>query len=431
MKRMANPRYIAVNVLLKIEKDSAYSNITLNGVFKENELSPADKGLVSALVYGVLDRKITLDYVLSKFMKTPLKKTAPFTLCVLRTALYQIMFMDKIPQSAAVNEAVKLIKKSRESRNAGFVNAVLRGVLRSDSLLPEGNSPEALSIRFSCPLWMVESFIKDYGTDTAIALLEESVKAPPTTLRVNTVKSDIDSLKAELENEGIVCTVGAVANSLIIEKGIDIPKSAAYKNGFFYVQDIASQTAVAALAPKPDERLLDMCAAPGGKSFTAACFMENKGEIVSCDLYEARTGLIADSAKRLGLDIIKTKTEDATDFDESLGKFDCILCDVPCSGLGVIRRKPEIKYKTECDLTELEDIQYRILCNAVKYLKKGGRILYSTCTLRKAENENVVIRFQKEYNTFNKAYERTLMPHIDRTDGFYFALLIDEGAKEN
>lgn len=430
MKIMANPRQIAVNALLKIEKERAYSNITLNGIFKENELSNADKALISAIVYGVLDRKITLDYVLGQYMKTPLKKTAPFTLCVLRSALYQIMFMDKIPDSAAVNEAVKIIKKSRESRNSGFVNAVLRAVLRSEKLLPEGNTPEDLSVRYSCPLWIVESFISDYGTVTAISLLEESLKAPPVTVRVNTVKNDKNTLKSTLENEGIVCTESENENSLIVEKGISIPKSNAYRQGLFYVQDPASQTAVSALGAKNGDRVLDMCAAPGGKSFTLACLMENEGEIVACDLYEARTKLIADSAKRLGLDIIKARVADATEYDESLGKFDCVLCDVPCSGLGVIRRKPEIKYKSDCDFTELEDIQYRILCNAVRYLKKGGRILYSTCTLRRGENENVVIRFQKEYNTFNKVYERTLMPHIDKTDGFYFALL-EESANEN
>ena len=202
-------------------------------------------------------------------------------------------------------------------------------------------------------------------------------------------------------------------------------KNPLYKNGMFYVQDLASQIAVSTLAPKEGERVLDMCAAPGGKTFTMAQLMKNKGEIVACDLYEARVGLIAESAKRLGLDIIKPIVCDASQFNEDLGKFDCILCDVPCSGLGVIRRKPEIKYKPQSDFCSLEELQYSILCNAVKYLKKGGRILYSTCTLRCAENEKLVIRFQKEYNNLNKVSEKTLMPHIDKTDGFYYALFKD------
>ncbi len=420
---MNNPRKLAVSVLLKIEKDSAYSNITLGSYLREAELSHEDKAFVSALVYGVLDRRITLDYILQRFMKNPFNKTAPFTKQVLRTALYQIMYMEKVPDSAAVNEAVKLIKKSKESRNQGFVNGILRSILRSDKFLPEGDSAEALSIRYSCPEWIINGFISDYGTDCTKAILEESLKAAPLTVRVNTLKTDFDFLKTELAKIGVDCKEGSIKNSLILNKGFDIASNMLYKKGLFYAQDIASQTAIAVLAPKAGERVLDMCSAPGGKAFTMAQYMENKGEIIACDLYEQRVGLIADSAKRLGLDIIKPVVSDATAFNGELGEFDCILCDVPCSGLGVLRRKPDIKYKPQTDFSELEEIQYSILTNAVKYLKKGGRILYSTCTLRKAENEKLVIRFQKEYNTFHKVEERTLMPHIDGADGFYFALL--------
>ena len=421
---MQNPRKVAVNILLKIEKESAFSNIAVANLLKEAELDSKDKALVSALVYGVLDRKITLDALLSRFMKTPLKKTAPFTLQVLRTALYQILFMDKIPESAAVNEAVKLIKKSKESRNSGFVNAVLRSCIREENLIPQGDSPKDLEIRYSCPLWIIESFIKDYGKETAIDLLEESLKAAPVTLRVNTIKTDAEKLKADLEKEGISVTLNE--DSLTVAKGFDISKCDAFKKGMFHVQDMASQKAVEGLSPKKGERVLDLCAAPGGKSFTMAELMENEGELISCDLYENRVKLISNNAKRLGLDIIKTRTADASVYDESLGLFDAILCDVPCSGLGVIRRKPDIKYKPHTDFKELEEIQYSILCNAVKYLKKGGRILYSTCTLRKEENENLLNRFLKDNNNFRKEYEHTFMPHTDKTDGFYCGLLIKE-----
>ena len=423
---MANPRKTAVSILLKIEKDGTYSNLAVGNFLKEAELESLDRAFVSALVYGVLDRKITLDAVLSKFMKTPIKKTAPFTLQVLRTALYQIMFMDKIPESAAVNEAVKLIKKSRESRNAGFVNAVLRSVLREENLLPHGESIEDLSIRFSCPLWIVKSFVEDYGRENTISLLEESLKAPPMTLRVNTLKTDTEQLKAEFEKSGIAVHEGENENSIVVDKGFDIPTSELYKNGFFHAQDEASQRAVKVLGPKKGERVLDLCAAPGGKSFTMAEMMENTGEIVSCDLYESRVKLIREGAKRLEIDIIKTFVSDASVYNGELGLFDAILCDVPCSGLGVIRRKPDIKYKAIEDFSELEEIQYSILTNAVKYLKKGGRILYSTCTLRSAENEKLVFRFLKEYNNFRIEYEQTFMPHIHKTDGFYCALLVKE-----
>ena len=419
---MSNPRKLAVKALLKIEKDNAYSNITLNSFLKENDLEGQDKAFFSALVYGVLDRKITLDYVLAGFMKTPLKKTAPFTLNALRVGLYQIMYMDKIPDSAAVNETVKIIKASKENRNAGFVNAVLRAALRNEIKLPEGETAKALSVRFSCPEWIVKGFIDDYGTENTVKLLEESLKAPPVTLRVNTVKISTDELIEKLKGMGITAVNGEIPDSLIVENGMDIASNPLYKEGLFYAQDCASQKAVSVLAPSTESRVLDLCAAPGGKSFTMACLLENKGEIVSCDLYEARVGLIEKSAKRLGLDIVKPCINDATVYNEALGEFDYILCDVPCSGLGVIRRKPELKYKSQSDFEELEGIQYRIFCNAVKYLKKGGKILYSTCTLRQAENEKLVIRFQKEYNDLTLKYEHTFMPHIDNTDGFYCAL---------
>lgn len=421
---MSNPRKIAASLLTKIERDNAYSNIALSSALKETDLSDEDKRLVSRLVYGVLDRKITLDYILSDFMKTPIKKTAPFTLSVLRSALYQIMYMDKIPDSAAVNEAVKLIKKSKENRNAGFVNAVLRSALRSERALPDGTDSTALSIKYSCPLWIIDSFISDYGTNTAVNLLEESLNSPPVVLRVNTVKTTTEELAEILKSEGITVGLTDTDNALILEKGANIEKSKAYKNGLFYIQDSASQKAVAMLSPKPNERVLDICSAPGGKSFLLAQLMENKGEIVSCDLYEHKIKLIKASAERLGLDIINPKINDATVFNSNLGEFDTVLCDVPCSGLGVIRRKPEIKYKSLCDFSELEKIQYSILENTAKYLKNGGKLMYSTCTLRKAENEEQVAKFLKNYPDFSKTYEHTFMPHTDNTDGFYCALLV-------
>ena len=421
---MSNPRKVAVKALVKIEKDNAYSNITLNSIFKSAELKPVDKAFASALVYGVLDRRITLDFVLSRFMKTPIKKTAPFTLNVLRVALYQIMFMDKIPSSAAVNEAVKTVKASKESRNAAFVNAVLRAALREEITLPTGDGVKDLSIRYSCPEWIVESFLKDYGSENTVALLEESLKTPPVILRVNTTKTTVHALKENLLQNGFETKDTDSENYLILEKGGDITSLEAFKNGEFYIQDTASQTAAETLAPKPNERVLDICAAPGGKSFTMACLMQNKGEIVACDLYEQRVGLIKDGACRLSLDIIKPTVSDATVFNEELGKFDCILCDVPCSGLGVLRRKPDIKYKPVDDFSKLEEIQYNIFKNALRYLKKGGRILYSTCTLRRGENENLAKRVLEEYNDIVKVNEHTFMPHIDNTDGFYLALFV-------
>ena len=420
MNKMATARKVAVLALQKIFVDGAYSNIAVNSYLKDTDLTPADKALATALIYGVLDRKITLDYVISSFVKTPIKKLSPYTLNVLRTALFQIMYMDKIPESAAVNEAVKLVKRSKESRNAGFVNAVLRNALRAEGLLPTGDSVTDLSVIYSCPESIIESFISDYGKETAVIILAEALKPAPLTVRVNTIKTDVDAFIAEIGDATEAKPFGAV----ILNKGIDINNNPLYKKGHFYVQDTASQTAVSVLAPKPNDRALDMCAAPGGKSFAMALLMENKGEIISCDIYDHKCELIKKSANRMGLDIIKPTVHDATLFNADFGEFDCVLCDVPCSGLGIIRRKPDIKYKDFSEFDGLIPIQAAILNNAKNYVKNGGRLLYSTCTLRKAENEDVINNFLAENDSFKLEYSHTFMPHIDGTDGFYCALLI-------
>ncbi len=420
---MANPRRLAVNTLVKIEKEGKFSNLAVKEALAETELTAVDRAFATALIYGVLDRKITLDFILSKFLKDPIKKLKPFTLAVLRVSLYQIRFMDKVPESAAVNEGVKLMKNSKESRNQGLVNAVLRNILRSGVELPQENTPEALSVRYSVPAWIAQSFISDYGLEDTVKLLEESLKPPPLVLKVNTVKTNIQEVKSELERQGIEVKNGLTSDTLEIVKGMDISQNELYRKGFIYAQDYASSKAVGMLKPRSGQRVLDMCAAPGGKTFTAAALMENKGEIISCDLYPKRVELIEKSAKRLGLGIIKTAVADALEYNPDLGEFDCVICDVPCSGLGVIRRKPEIKYTALEDLTSLEEIQKKILFNGFKYLKKGGRLMYSTCTLRLRENENLVISAKKEYNDLCVIEEHSFMPHKDGTDGFYCAIL--------
>lgn len=420
---MPSARKVAIDALLKVNNDLAYSNITLNSVLNTTDLSPADKSLASALFYGVLDRKITLDYVIGTLIKTPLNKVDNFTKEVLRVGLYQIMYMDKIPDSAAVNESVKIIKNSKRRHNAGFVNAVLRASIRTDKLLPEDDSVDSLSIRFSTPKWIVESFINDYSLETAKALLKETLKAAPIFIRVNTLKTTKEELLVLLKNQGVEAESVEDTDAICIKSGLSVEKSEFYKNGLFYVQDLSSQKCAETLSGKAGERILDICAAPGGKSFTTALLMENKGEIVSCDLYEKRTNLIAKGAKRLGIDIINPHTADATAFDEKIGRFDAVLCDVPCSGLGIIRRKPDIKYKPVIDFVELEEIQAKILENAVKYLKPGGRIVYSTCTLRKKENEKQIEAFLTKNPDFKLQYMHTFMPQNDNTDGFFVAKL--------
>lgn len=423
MNDMANARKIALNALLELRKSSSYSNITLNNTFKDIDITPSDKALATAIFYGVLDRTITIDYVLSRFIKTPLKKVAPLSLEAMRCAVYQIMFMDKIPDSAAVNEAVKLVKASKERFNASFVNGVLRNILRNNFELPSTNGVYDISVRYSCPEWIVESFINDYGIDNTISLLDFSLQSPPVILRTNTLKTDREELIALLQKENIEAEKCSPHNAVKIMGGIDVAANKYFKQGLFHIQDLASQTAVSKLSVKPNERVLDMCAAPGGKTFTIAENMENTGEIIACDIYEKRVNLIRKGAKRLGLDIIKPQVVDASIFNDKIGLFDAILCDVPCSGLGVIRRKPEIKYKNLDEYEDITKLQFAILCNADKYLKTAGRILYSTCTLRACENEALVKSFINNNSNYKLIYEHTFMPHIDGTDGFYCALL--------
>lgn len=423
---MLNARKTALNALLEV-RCQAYSNITLNKFLNEADLSGADRALATAIFYGVLDRTITLDYVLSNYIKTPLKKVQPTALEVLRMALYQIMYMDKIPDSAAVNESVKLIKNSKQKHLSGFVNAVLRNILRCEIVLPNGTDTASLSVKYSCPEWIINSFITDYGVDNATQLLEYSLQAPPVTLRVNTLKTDCNSLQQILAQENILTQPTTIENALEVVGGIDVTKSKAYYDGLFHIQDIASQTVVSILSPKENETVLDVCAAPGGKTFTMAEYMRDKGKITACDLHQKRVELIKKGAKRLGITNIKTLQNDATIINNSLGQFDVILCDVLCSGLGVIRRKPEIKYKNLGEYSDISDIQCKILENAMSNLKENGRILYSTCTLRKCENEGVIQRFLDKYPEYELKYQHTFMPHIDGSDGFYCALLQKSG----
>ncbi|MCQ2440332.1 MAG: 16S rRNA (cytosine(967)-C(5))-methyltransferase RsmB [Clostridia bacterium] len=420
---MANAREIAVRALIDVNKDGSYSNITLNNMFSSEDLTAVDKSLATTLFYGVLDRMITLDYVLSLFIKTPVKKLSPITREALRTALYQIMYMDRIPQSASVNEAVKIVKSSKERYNAPFVNGVLRNVLRTGIAIPQDDSLNSLEIRYSCPKEIIKEFIKDYGIDTAKQLLSQSLLKPPVTLRVNNIKTTEDKLMEILSVQGVKADKTDTKNALIIDGGIDVGKCNAYKDGLFHIEDLACQKSIEKLSPKSGERVLDMCAAPGGKSFTVAEIMGNNGEVLSFDKYEKRAELINKGKKRLGLDIIKAGVCDAQTFNETLGLFDAVLCDVPCSGLGVIRRKPEIKYKGIEDFLKLQKIQSEILNNASRYLKTNGRILYSTCTLRRAENEDIVKAFLDKNTNYELQYEHTYMPHIDGTDGFYCALI--------
>ena len=436
---MKTARQTTFDILLKIQRDNAYSNLALDGQLRDRNYDSRDTAFISALVYGVLERKITLEYQLEQSLRQPLKKLRPEVRVILNMGVYQLLYMDKVPESAAVNESVILAKKNGCAFAAGLVNAVLRSVLKKGIALPEygKNHIEYLSVKYSCPQWLVKLWTKSYGEENAVGIMENAVGRPPITVRVNTLKVSSDELIEKLAQENVgaeKCSL--MADSLKIENTGAVENLKAYKSGLFHVQDISSQLCCKALSPKSGEHILDVCAAPGGKTFTAAEMMNNVGQIDSFDIYESRTKLIADGAERLGIGIVRTNVQDASAYNENIGQADKVLCDVPCSGLGIIRRKPEIRYKTKADIDNLPNLQYFIVSNAARYVKKGGRLIYSTCTLNPSENEEVVRRFLNENKDFQPSEVfpedgrneissyMTIMPHINNTDGFFIAAFV-------
>jgi 16S rRNA (cytosine967-C5)-methyltransferase len=334
-----------------------------------------------------------------------------------------------LPQSTFFRTCAD-IKKSKENGNSGLVNAVLRKVALEDvKKLLENAEPY---VKYSVSEEIYDALLKDLGAKATERFLENSLSAPPVFIKTNTTKSENEVILEQLKNSGVELVPTDIYNSFIA-KGIgSIENINAYKSGLIYVQDFSSSVCSMTLKAKEGMRVLDACAAPGGKSFSIALEMKNKGEIVSCDIHEHRVKLISNGAKRLGLDCVNPTLLDATIFDDGLGLFDRVLCDVPCSGIGVIRRKPEIKYKNIKEFGELPEIQFKILSTAAKYLKKGGRLIYSTCTLLKKENEEVVERFLKENKDFAlaeievlgiKEKVKTFLPPDCLGDGFFIAAL--------
>ncbi len=436
---MKNPRQIAFEALLKIHKEGAYSNLVLDSMLSANpELDERDRAFVSNLVYGSLDHMIIIDYNLSLYLNQPSKKLKPELHTILVLGAYQILFMDRVPDHAAVRESVQLAKVNKSSFSASLVNAVLRRVAENGLKYPEKkeNSAEYLSIRYSCPQWLIELWIDSYGFENAEGLASKALEAPGVTIRVNNLRTTPDDLMWKLAEEGVVAqTLPAPENAMKLTSSGAVDNLNAYADGLFHVQDISSQLCCLALEPKETDTVFDMCAAPGGKTFTIAEMMGGNGAVKAFDIYQSRVELIKSGAKRLGLSNVRTYFSDAQFFNSNYGQADKILCDVPCSGLGIIRRKPEIRFKNKPEIDKLPELQYKILSNAVNYLKPGGRLVYSTCTLNPAENDSVCNKFLAEHPDFaavqflpqvkrygsNDRY-LTLMPHIHGTDGFFIAV---------
>ena len=432
---MKTARQVVLQMLVKMSKNNSYSNIMLDETLNKSQLSPQDKKFAAALFYGVTERILTLDLIIKKYSARPVDKLSDEVRQILRMGIYQLSYMDSVPESAAVNESVILAQANKNPAIKGFVNAVLRSFIRDGKELPKGkNEIENLSIKYSCPQWLIQKWFSDYGDEAALSMLRTSLGRAPIIIRVNTQRIDSDTLIKELEKEEIIASkIPLIDNCLEISNAVSIEHCEVYKKGYFHVQDIASQLCCIALGAKEGETVLDLCSAPGGKAFTIAEIMNNKGVLYAFDLHEKRAQLIWNGAKRLGLDIIKAGTNNAKEFNDKLPLADKILCDVPCSGLGVIRRKPEIKYKNFSDFDNLPDIQYQILETSFKYLKTGGELVYSTCTLNKAENDYVIDKFLSNHNDCEKVnilselgapfggYKATIFPYFCNSDGFFIA----------
>lgn len=439
-KSSANPRRTAYNVLMKVENEGGYSNISLNSALNGTNLDQRDKAFVTKIVYGVLENTGYLDCIIDNYSKVKSSKLEPEVRRILRIGLYQMTFLDT-PDSAAVNESVNLAKKLKLFRATGFINGLLRSYIRDGKTvkLPDQkkNPVLYLCVKYSCPEWLVDLWRNAYGDDICEGILKSLSERPPIYARVNTAKVSPEALAASFEECGVNAEKSALLPNCLTLKNTgsvrDLPQ---YERGEFHVQDGSSQLCCMIAAPKSGDKIYDVCAAPGGKTFTLAELMSNQGEIISCDIHPHRVKLIAEGAERLGLGCVKPTVRDAlAEVTEDDG--DLVLCDVPCSGLGIIRRKPDIKQKSPRELDELPSLQYKILENSARLVKKGGRLVYSTCTLNPAENAEVLGRFLAAHPEFEPCsielpsgirhiideppHVLTIFPQTADTDGFFIS----------
>ncbi|MBE6634476.1 MAG: 16S rRNA (cytosine(967)-C(5))-methyltransferase RsmB [Ruminococcaceae bacterium] len=417
-------RQLAHSVLERCEKQKQYSNLALDAALKKENLDPKERGLATALVYGVLEKKLTLDYQIQKLSSRPLEEITPAALTALRMGLYQLAFLERIPNHAAVSESVELAGK----RAGGFVNAILRGFLRNGRrlLYPENTaSADYLSVRYSVGLPLCQKYLSALGWEETQRMLAAMEEHPPVALRTNTLKTTREALIQALTAEGYQAEPSVRAPHGVLLRG-NAPVTAlpGFAEGHFFVQDEASQLCVEALEVFPDALALDTCACPGSKSFGIAINMENCGSLISCDLHASKLALVRDGAARLGISMLEVRERDARHPCEAWQeRFHRILCDVPCSGFGVLAKKPELRYKDPSVSEGLPNIQREILRRSLSFLAHGGRLVYSTCTVLPEENEKVVEDVLRECGDVTLLSAQTYYPHVHGTDGFFVAVL--------
>lgn len=423
-------RTTALAALIACRRAGAWSDGILKEYLTRDRLDRRDAALATQLCCGVLQHRLLLDWRLAQLSSQPLEKLQPVVLDILRLGAYQIGFLDRVPDSAAVNEAVEQAKRYANPRAGSYVNGVLRALSRRKAELtaPEGDTLQALSIRYSHPMPLVELLAEQLPPDTLPMVLRSGQEIPPTVLRQNSLRPGAMPEGAEPHPW--------LAGCCLHRGGGNVEALPGFAEGCFTVQDAASQLAVLAADPQPGDRVLDACAAPGGKSFACAARMENRGELISCDLHPHKLRLIEAGAARLGVTCLTAQQQDGTAFrPEWEQRFDLVLADVPCSGLGVIRKKPDIRYKDVAPLAGLPRVQRRLLENLSRYVAPGGALLYSTCTILRRENEAVVTAFLQEHAAFSLEPFPTpaplpvnegmqlLLPGQYDTDGFFLAKL--------
>ena len=437
---MQTSRMAALQLCCKIEQEGAYSNLLLQEYLRQQPMEEKDKHLLVRLVYGVIQQRLRLDYIIAQFSRTKPSRMEPSILNILRIAVYQAEYMDRIPDYALVNESVELARKSGMEKLSGFVNGVLRAYLRGKTSIAYPKAAlHYMSTYYSYPQWLGK-LIRDKYKEKTEWILQQGNEIPPVCIRTNGLKLTNKELQQQLRQENIKSRVSEVLDvALILEQGIDYEQNAFFQKGYFTPQDTSSMLAARVLAPAPGQTVIDVCSAPGGKTTYLAEQMQNCGTIFACDIYPHKLKLVQQAAQRLGITMIETRLQDAakpvTEWNE---QADRVLVDAPCSGLGIIRRKPEIKWtKALEDIQRLSALQYQILQTAACYVKPGGELVYSTCTLTNEENNDIFYRFLREHPQFQTVDFSGLVPSVWKTaaergslqilpgemdcDGFYIA----------
>ena len=428
MGNTVNDRELILEILLAVTRDGEYSHIALRNVLENYQyLDKSERAFITRVTEGTLERMIELDYIINQFSKTKVNKMKPVIRTIIRSAVYQLKYMDSVPDSAVCNEAVKLAGKRGFSGLKGFVNGVLRNISRNlDNVKypDKSDTVKWLSVIYSMPEWIITEWLKNYDREMVEKMLQAFLAERPTTIRCNLSQISREKLAEELKKEGVKVRLCDTVDSALFISGYDyLGALESFRTGHFQVQDISSMEVAEWADPKEDEYIIDVCAAPGGKSLHLADKLAGKGHVEARDLTPYKVDLIRDNIARMGIDNIEAVCQDATVYDEaSEKKADILIADLPCSGLGVLGKKTDLKYKMNPDTQEeLVHLQRKILSVVHHYVKSGGKLLYSTCTIHRAENQENAAWFAEQYPEFELVRERQFLPGVDDSDGFYIA----------